>query len=205
MCGYAPEAFEYMVGHCNLWVSQEDITVSNPIVKPNPPILSWKRMSIVKIEEVFSDESDDDNSCVDAKDTTGDFWVGVEKKPYLYTTKKQFPLESQLECHQGSITLIPQKTTHTGEKHFSCGVCDKKVSRHGNLKIHQRTHTGEKPFKCGECNKQFSSSSDLKRHQRTHTGEKPFKCGECSKQFSRHSSLKKHQILHTWKKALKCD
>ena len=41
-------------------------------------------------------------------------------------------------------------------------------------------HTGEKPYTCTVCDFACNQSSDLKRHMRIHTGEKPFKCNYCS-------------------------
>ena len=90
ICGYASfesfESFEYMIGQSNAWVSQEDIAVSNPILLSSYLALEKNVREIVKIEEVYADESDNDNSYVDAKDTTGEFWFSVEEKSYVCTT-----------------------------------------------------------------------------------------------------------------------
>ena len=47
---------------------------------------------------------------------------------------------------------------------FRCPICSKYFSRLNHLERHRRTHTGERPFSCRLCDRSFTDKSNLQHH-----------------------------------------
>jgi len=123
----------------------------------------------------------------------------------------------------------------TGEKRFTCQVCDMRFNQLGKLGIHMRVHTREQTvdtsnqldtdedckqssseaemhkkndqhmFSCEVCGRKFLKPSTLKTHMLIHTGERLFSCRFCDKSYTRSNDLKKHMRSHSAESLFTCE
>lgn len=97
------------------------------------------------------------------------------------------------------------KETHAGIKKHACDICDRRFASKRNVEDHRRIHTGERPYKCTICGKTFKQKASLFMHNRVHNHVFPFKCNECDSVFKTRASMMIHATKHTGEKPHSCD
>lgn len=112
---------------------------------------------------------------------------------------KRFMWKSRLQSHM---------SVHTGERPFTCTVCEKDFK----LKSHMTKHLKNIHHMCPVCETQFPDKFQLKEHLGCHVEEgtldpsilKPLSCSDCFRRFTKASCLKRHMLVHTDEILHKC-
>ncbi|NXT27811.1 ZNF12 protein, partial [Syrrhaptes paradoxus] len=78
---------------------------------------------------------------------------------------------------QSFLTLHQRR--HTNHHLILCPCCNRSFSCASDFVRRHWSHTGERPYQCGVCQKTFKRRYHLNVHQRTHRrSERPYPCGE---------------------------
>jgi KRAB domain-containing zinc finger protein len=134
------------------------------------------------------------------------FGRGILHNINVYSGERPYTCDVCNKAFSQQSYLVQHKLIHSSERHYTCDVCNMAFNQHSSLTLHKRTHNGDCPYTCDVCNKAFSLHSNLIRHQLVHSVERPYICNVCNKAFSQKISLITHHyfIVVTALKAVNC-
>lgn len=82
---------------------------------------------------------------------------------------------------------------------YNCEYCSYSTRIGSRFADHKRTHTGERPYTCPVCDQRFSVKSNMLRHLNNHkvTGNEGFICQVCHIPFTSLRALSNHVRQHS--------
>lgn len=182
----------------------------SPVAKKDEPVVNNDLSSSGDDDKTSSSAADaadgEDADDTDAKDKDESDDGGIKKKKLnmnsvMKRSRRQRP---KLPCNVcGSLFnkyyMVIHLRSHTGEKPFTCSVCEKQFVSANSLSSHTNNCHGEQRGKvqCDICGRLVSSKMSLRQHLRTHSEEKPYQCHVCGKSFKQCAQLSAHVKTHS--------
>lgn len=135
-----------------------------------------------------------------------------KEKKSRYSSGKQFTCNYCDKSWPAKYLLVEHIYTHTGEKPYTCDICQTTFRQRSTLYTHKQSH-GEKTYLCTieGCGRAFIRAEKLTSHLNVHAGIRPYKCDVCDKSYSSNNALQMHRrtvhvkkIVRTKEKLFKC-